>query len=392
MLKLIRFYESRGIRVVKALNQYLWNSEGKKYLDFHTGHGVAFLGHNNPYIIKSVISQLSKVSVLSTSFDIDVREEMLDVLSKVVPKHLTYTYLLNSGSEAVELALKLARKVTGRKSFVALKGSFHGRTFGALSLTWNPKYRKPFEPLLSDVRFINPGNVNDVDAVINEDVAAVVVEVVQGEGGVNVIDGSFLKEISKRALEVGALFIVDEVQTGFGRTGRIWAHEYHGLKPDIMVAGKALGGGFPVSAVFTTEYVASKVSKGDHGSTYGGNPIACAAVKASTEVLIKESVPERALTSGSKLKNLLINELKDLRIVRNVKGLGLMLGVELRIPPGNVIKCVQEHGVITLKAGTTVIRMLPPYMINEEDITWGVKAVSKCIKELNDRITHGSIK
>ncbi|HDN76094.1 MAG TPA: aminotransferase class III-fold pyridoxal phosphate-dependent enzyme, partial [Acidilobales archaeon] len=160
MLKLIRFYESRGIRVVKALNQYLWNSEGKKYLDFHTGHGVAFLGHNNPYIIKSVISQLSKVSVLSTSFDIDVREEMLDVLSKVVPKHLTYTYLLNSGSEAVELALKLARKVTGRKSFVALKGSFHGRTFGALSLTWNPKYRKPFEPLLSDVRFINPGNVN----------------------------------------------------------------------------------------------------------------------------------------------------------------------------------------------------------------------------------------
>jgi len=392
MLKLIRFYESRGIKVAKALNQYLWDTEGKKYLDFHTGHGVAFLGHNNPHVIKSIINQLGKVSVSTTSFDVDIREELLNVLSKVTPKHLTYMYLLNSGSEAVELALKLARKVTGRKRFVALKGSFHGRTFGALSLTWNPKYRKPFEPLLMDVKFLNPSNVSDIDTTINEDVAAVIVEVVQGEGGVNIIDSFFLKELSRKAQEVGALLIIDEIQTGFGRTGKIWAHEYYGLKPDIMVAGKALGGGFPVSAVFTTDYVASKISKGDHGSTYGGNPVACAAVKASTEVLIRESVPEKALTSGLKLKELLINQLKDLRIVRDIRGIGLMLGIELRVPPNNVIRCAQEFGVITLKAGATVVRMLPPYMINEEDIAWGVKVATKCIKELNDRVTRGTTK
>ena len=390
MLKLLNFYDVRDLEISKAFGQYVWDSYGNKYLDMHTGHGVAFLGHNNPHIVNALIDQMRKVIITSTSFISRVRDEMLDALSHVIPSYLTYTYLLNSGSEAVELALKLSRRVTKRKVFVALKGSFHGRTFGALSVTWNLRYRKPFEPLISDVRFLGPGD--DIDKVIKEDVAAVIVEVIQGEGGVNVVDPKFLKSIWKRSLEVNALFIVDEVQTGFGRTGRVWAHEYVGIKPDIMTAGKALGGGFPVSAVFTNDFVASKISKGDHGSTYGGNPLACTAVKASTEVLINDSVHDKALVKGKELMGKLRKLLDGLEVVRDLRGLGLMIGIDLRTTPQEVIRCIQAKGVIVLKAGVTVIRLLPPYLINGEDIEWSSNAISECVKELNKRFISKALK
>ena len=380
MLKFLDFYDARGLEISRANGQYVWDTHGNKYLDMHTGHGVAFLGHNNPHVVSALTAQLRRVMIASASFSVGAREEMLNALSKIVPDYLTHVYLLNSGSEAVELALKLSRKVTGRRAFVALKGSFHGRTFGALSLTWNPRYRNPFKPLIEDVRFL--GLNDDPNKIIDEDVAAVIVEVVQGEGGVNVVSPNLLKALWRRALEVGALFIVDEVQTGFGRTGKVWAHEHVGIKPDIMTAGKALGGGFPVSAVFTNDYVASKIAKGDHGTTYGGNPLACAAVKAATEVLISDSVPDKALNKGQEIMERL-RKLKDIEVVRDIRGLGLMIGIDLRTIPTHVIRCAQSKGVITLKAGTTVVRLLPSYLINDKDIRWGVDAVSGCIEELN---------
>ena len=383
MLKYFRFYEERGLRIEKALNQYVWDLEGRKYLDLHTSHGVAFLGHNNPYIIDALSSQLRKLTISSTSFSTAVMGDMLDVLSKVVHRRFDYVTLLNSGSEAVELALKVARRVTGRKSLVAFTGSFHGRTLGALSVTFNPKYRRAFEPLIPGVKF---GKFNDVKAlenIINEGTAGVIVEVVQGEGGIKPAFQEFIRELRRRTNDVGALLIIDEVQTGFGRTGRIWAYEHYGIEADILVAGKAIGGGFPVSAVFMPEEVASRIVRGDHGSTYGGNPLACAAVKASAEVLIRDSVPIKAEVMGAELLKLLKSELLSLRAVRDIRGLGLMIGIELRFLPGSVLKCAQERGVLLLKAGSTVVRLLPPYMINREDIRWCVSVVRECIQRLS---------
>ncbi len=381
MLSLIRFYADRGLRVAKAFMQYVWDEGGRKYIDAHTGHGVAFLGHRNPAVVEAIKEQLEELMVLGHGFGARVVDEGLDALSKVTPGWVTHAYLLNSGSEAVELAIKLAKRATGRKGLVAFTGSFHGRTAGALSLTHNPRYRAPFEPLLPGVRFGRFNDPGDVDKVIDEGVAAVFIEPIQGEGGVRPATREFIRAVAERAAEAGALLVVDEIQTGFGRTGALWAHEAYGVRPDILLAGKAIGGGYPVSAVLTDEDVASSVRSGDHGSTYGGNPLAWAAVKATVNVLIRDNVPQRAAAAGEVLKKGLKARLRGSRLVRDVRGAGLMLGVELRTRPNQVLRCVQGKGVLALKAGATVVRLLPPYMINEEDVEAVVDAVTGCIEE-----------
>lgn len=381
MLSLIRFYADRGLRVAKAFMQYVWDEGGRKYIDAHTGHGVAFLGHRNPAVVEAIKEQLEELMVLGHGFGARVVDEGLDALSKVTPGWVTHAYLLNSGSEAVELAIKLAKRATGRKGLIAFTGSFHGRTAGALSLTHNPRYRAPFEPLLPGVRFGRFNEPGDVDKVIDEGVAAVFIEPIQGEGGVRPATREFIRAVAERAAEAGALLVVDEIQTGFGRTGALWAHEAYGVRPDILLAGKAIGGGYPVSAVFTNEDVASSVRSGDHGSTYGGNPLAWAAVKAAVNVLIHDNVPQRAAAAGEVLKKGLEARLRESRLVRDVRGAGLMLGVELRTRPTQVLRCVQGRGVLALKAGATVVRLLPPYMINEGDVEAVVDAVTGCIEE-----------
>ena len=381
MLSLIRFYADRGLRVAKAFMQYVWDEGGRKYIDAHTGHGVAFLGHRNPAVVEAIKEQLEELMVLGHGFGARVVDEGLDALSKVTPGWVTHAYLLNSGSEAVELAIKLAKRATGRKGLIAFTGSFHGRTAGALSLTHNPRYRAPFEPLLPGVRFGRFNEPDDVDKVIDEGVAAVFIEPIQGEGGVRPATREFIRAVAERAAEAGALLVVDEIQTGFGRTGALWAHEAYGVRPDILLAGKAIGGGYPVSAVFTNEDVASSVRSGDHGSTYGGNPLAWAAVKAAVNVLIHDNVPQRAAAAGEVLKKGLEARLRESRLVRDVRGAGLMLGVELRTRPTQVLRCVQGRGVLALKAGATVVRLLPPYMINEGDVEAVVDAVTGCIEE-----------
>lgn len=384
MLRLMRFYGDRGLTIVKAFMQYVWDDAGRRYVDAHTGHGVAFLGHRNPAVVEAIKEQVDEFMVLGHGFRARIVEEGLDALSKVVPRWVTHAYLLNSGSEAAELAIKLARRATGRKALVAFTGSFHGRTAGALSLTHNPRYRAPFEPLLPGVRFGRFNEVESVDEVIDEDVAAVFVEPIQGEGGVRPASREFMQAVASRAAEVGALLVVDEVQTGFGRTGRVWAHDAFGVVPDIILAGKAIGGGFPVSAVLTNEDVASAVRSGDHGSTYGGNPLAWAAVKASVDVLLKDKVPSKAGRAGEVIMRMLREGLASSRLVREVRGAGLMIGVELRVRPTEALKCIQERGVLALKAGATVVRLLPPYMINQSDAEAIVNAVTGCVKEAHN--------
>ncbi|MEM1528864.1 MAG: aminotransferase class III-fold pyridoxal phosphate-dependent enzyme, partial [Desulfurococcaceae archaeon] len=227
VLKYLRFYEDRGIWIERAEGQYVWDLAGNRYLDMHTGHGVAFLGHKHPHVVEALIEQLGKAMAVSTSFNTRIREEMLSVLSKVVPSTYEYVYLLNSGSEAVDFALTASRRITGRKKLVYFTGSFHGRTVGSLSVTSNPKYRKGAEPLLSDVYQLRFNDVEGVERGITDEVAGVIIELIQGEGGVNVASRDFIKALRERTEATGALLIVDEVQTGFGRTGSVWLFEQY---------------------------------------------------------------------------------------------------------------------------------------------------------------------
>lgn len=384
MLRYLNLYGLRGLRIVRGYGQYVWDINNRKYVDCHTGHGVAFLGHVNPRIVASIREQLENIVTLSSSYDHYLREETASALEKVTPRKYSYFYLLNSGSEAVDFALKVARKMTGRKKFLSFTGAFHGRTFGALSVTWNPKYRRPFEPLL-DAEFIKFNDVSAAESAITEDLAAVIVEPIQGEGGINPASNEFMKALREITEERNVLLVVDEIQTGFGRTGKVWASDLYNVYGDIMLAGKAIGGGIPVSIAFLRDDIGNSISEGDHGSTFGGNLLAMAAVKASVEVLLEENVPFKAETAGLRLMKGIKEICRDIKIVRDFRGAGLMIGVELRFDPKPVLEMLQHSGILALKAGTTVVRLLPPYLINDNDIDLIISALERCLSEENAR-------
>ncbi|MBP1357485.1 MAG: aspartate aminotransferase family protein [Sulfolobus sp.] len=382
-MKLISFFGSRNLRIVRGENQYVWDEKGNKYLDLHAGHGVAFFGHNNRTVIEYLTKQMNEIMTLTPAFETPIRDEMIKELETLTPPTFTNVFLQNSGAEAIELSLKIARKITKRKKFVAFKNSFHGRTFGALSVTWNKRYREPFEPLL-DVEFLNFNNIDELKK-IGEDTAAVIVEPVQGEGGVNPAKPEFMKALREITKEKGTLLIVDEVQTGFGRTGKVWAFEHFGIEPDIFTAGKAIGGGFPVSAVFMPDWIAQILEEGDHGSTYGSNPLAAAAVTAACKVLKAYDVAEQARIKGEAFMKLLRENLSEYRSVREIRGLGLMIGTDLRFNPSWAINVMQNERVIALKAGITTIRFLPPFMITKEDMEWALNAARRGIVETESK-------
>ena len=380
-MKLVSFFCNRGLKIVKGEDQYVWDENGVKYLDLHTGHGVAFLGHRNKIVVEYLNRQMNEIMTLTTAFSSSIRDEMLSELEYVKPDGLDNVFLLNSGSEAVELAVKIAKKITKRKKFVAFKNSFHGRTFAALSLTWNKKYREPFEPLMDDVIFAEFNNIESLK-VVDDTIAGIIVEPVQGEGGVIPAQLDFMKALRDIADNTGSILIVDEVQSGFGRTGKIWAYQHFNIKPDIMTAGKAIGGGFPVSAVFMPDWIASKLDEGDHGSTYGGNPLAMAAVTASVKVLKNDNVINNVSEKGKNFIDLLKVNLKDFDIVRNIRGLGFMIGIDMRINPSSIIKALQEERILSLKAGVTTIRFLPPYMITYDDMRNTVDTLRKIFQKI----------
>jgi len=389
MVRLIRFFAPRGIRVSRAQGQYVWDSEGRRYLDFHTGNGAALLGHLNPYVMRRLREQMEKVTVLPPLYDSEALEEALSALGRILPPHLGNVFFQNSGSEAVELALKLARKRTRRRKAIAFTGSFHGRTFGALSVTFSRTYREGYEPFPFEVEFLPFNSIEDLRR-IGEDVAAAIVEPVQGEGGLTPATDEFLRELEGRCREVGAYLIVDEVQSGFGRTGLVWDHLRANVRPDIMVAGKSIGGGFPVSLVAVTDEIASRVEEGEHGSTHGGNPLALAAVTGGVEALLSDDVPSKARAASE----LLFAGLKEVAaengdLVRSVKGKGLMLGLELRFNPSQAIKDLQSRGLLSLKAGTTVLRFLPPYVITHGDIEWAVARTAESLSAFRASRTQG---
>jgi acetylornithine/LysW-gamma-L-lysine aminotransferase len=367
--------------IVRGEGCWLYDADGRRYLDLGSAQGVTLLGHCHPSLSRAIAEQAQTLISCPNFLYNDVRARFAARLVEVLPPHLKHVFLANSGAEAIDGAIKFARLTTGRTRLIAFRSAFHGRTVGALSLTWEKKYREPFLPLLDTVH-LPYNNLAKVDEALDESVAAVFVEVVQGEGGVNIGDGDFLRGVEQLCRERGALLVIDEIQTGFGRTGRWFGFEHHDLQPDIICLAKGLGAGFPMGAIAYTERVQEKLYVGAHGSTFGGNPLACAAGLAAIQTYQSEGLIERSARLGDYFLCRLREELADLALVRDVRGLGLMLAVELRQKAGPYLKALMEtHGVIALPAGPNVIRFLPPLIITEEEIEIGVQATAAVLRQ-----------
>jgi acetylornithine/LysW-gamma-L-lysine aminotransferase len=361
---------------------WVYDEDGKKYLDLGSAQGVAMLGHCHPGVTRAIQEQAETLTLCPSYLYNDKRAEFADALVGVLPTHLPHVFLANSGAEAMDGALKFARLFTKRPAFVATTKGFHGRTLGALSVTWEPKYREGFLPLL-ETTHVQFNDAAALDKAITDQTAAVVLEVVQGESGVNVGTPDFLKAAERLCKERGAVLIVDEIQTGFGRTGKWFAVEHAGIAPDIMCLAKGLGGGFPMGALAYTKAIRDVLSAGAHGSTFGGSPLACAAGLAAIEAYRDGNLIKRSAILGANMRNTLRGALEGVGVVRDIRGLGLMIAVELRTKVAPVLKSLMvNHGVIALPAGPTVLRLLPPLVITEKEIDVGVQAIAKAIKEL----------
>lgn len=371
------------LRLVRGEGARVWDDQGREYIDCVGGHGVGIVGHANPYVLEAIETQAKKLIVCSETFYHEERALLYKELLDVMPEYMGSVFLCNSGTEAIEAAIKFARLLTGRKKIVALKRGFHGRTFGALSATWNPKYREPFEPLVPGFVHVEPENGEELEKAIDEDTAAFIFEPVQGEGGVYPISGGFLRFAQDLCKSKGALFISDEIQTGFCRTGKFFGFQWHDLSPDMVCLAKGMAGGLPIGAVVMRESL-GKVPSRTHGSTFGGNPLSCAAARAAIRFMREKVLDKRA----EKLGGLFIDGLKsiDSPFVKDVRGLGLMIGIELKKRSAPYLKALAEEGVLALQAGPTVMRFLPPLVISEEEILFVVDKVRRVLsRDVSDR-------
>jgi len=367
-------YTKHDLLIVRGQGARVWDAEGNEYIDCVGGYGVANLGHGNPEVVEAVKRQAETLMVMPQTLPTPARGEFYRTLVSLLPPELNRVFPVNSGTEANEAALKFARAHTGRKKFVAAKRGFSGRTMGSLSVTWEPKYREPFAPLIEPVAFIPYNDVEALKEAVDEETAAVILEPVQGEGGVRPATPEFLQAAREITREKGALLILDEIQTGMGRTGRRFAFEHYGVVPDILTLAKALGGGVPIGAAVMRKEVAESMPKGGHGTTFGGNPLAMAAGVAAIRYLERTRLWERAAELGPWFMEKL-REIPSPKI-REVRGLGLMVGLELKEKSAPYIqKLEKEHRILTLQAGPTVIRFLPPLVIDREDLERVVEAV-----------------
>ena len=362
-------YQRFPVTIEKGLGSRVWDTDSNEYIDCMGGYGVALVGHRNERVVNALKSQLEKIITVHSSLYNKTREEFLRMLISIAPKGLSQVHLINSGSESVEAAIKFARKFTGKKGMIAMNGSYHGKSIGALSLTFNPKYRKMFQPLVEKTSFAKFGNIESLRSTIDEDTGFVILEPIQGESGINVAPEGFLQEVRKLCDERGILLIFDEIQTGLGRTGRMWASEYWNTSPDIMCLAKGIAGGVPMGATLVKSEILGVMSKGEHTSTFGGNPLSCAAGIATLQALTQDGLIENAEKMGKKLYEGLENLKEKHKIVREIRGKGLMIGVELKFEVKNILMDGIKSGVLFLYSGRNILRLLPPLVISEEDVT-----------------------
>lgn len=369
-------YVKRDLTIVRGEGAILYDAAGNRYIDCVGGQGSANLGHAHPAILAALERQMRDLISCPELFHNPVRAQFQDALCQAA--NMPRVFLCNSGAEANEGAIKMARLVTGRTGIVAAMRGFHGRTMGALSATWEKTYRQPFEPLVPNFRHVPYNNIEKMADAIDDITAAVLLEVVQGEGGVHPANEGYLRAVRQLCDERGALLILDEVQTGFGRTGCLFAHQADGVQPDLMCLAKSIAGGVPMGAVLMGERIGA-ISPSAHGSTFGGSPLACAAGLAALDVYQNTDLIPRARQLGEAVMMYIRENMPTM--AREVRGRGFMIGIELRGKVAPVLKALQARGVLALPAGATVLRLLPPLVIEESDL-W--TAINTVIDVLND--------
>jgi acetylornithine/LysW-gamma-L-lysine aminotransferase len=372
-------YPQRPIAIVRGRGVQVFDAHGKAYLDMTSGQGVAILGHGHPAVVAALERQARRLITCPEIFFNDQRAALYRELVACLPPGMERIFLCNSGAEAVEGALKLARLLTGRRRVLAMRRGFHGRTLGALSATWEPRYRGAFEPLLDGFHHLPFNDLQAAQAAIDGETAAVLMEVVQGEGGVHAAQESYLRGVRALCRERGALLILDEIQTGMGRTGRWWACQHYGVVPDVICLGKGIAGGLPMG-VLAWRGELGGFSRGAHGSTFGGNPLACAAARGTLGALKEGQLPERAASLGAWFMERLRGI--DHPMVREVRGLGLMIGLQLRRRVTPVLQALMGHGVLALPAGRTTLRLLPPLVVEKGDLEVAATAIEAALEEV----------
>lgn len=360
----IDIYPKRDITLVSGSGATVTDDQGRDYIDCAAGIGVASVGHANPKVAAALADQATRLITCPGIFPNDVRARLLELLVSIAPAGLERAFLCNSGTEAVEAALKFARHSTGRTNVVSAMRGYHGRTMGALSATHKKEYREPFQPLPGGFSYVPYNKIDKLDAAVDDDTAAVIIELVQGEGGVRPATAEFVTAVREITSRKGALLIVDEVQTGFCRTGAMFACDHHGLMPDMLCVAKAMAGGVPMGAVLANDRIGPL--RGLHGSTFGGNPLACAAAIAAIGFMRDENLADRAEAAGARLEAALADRLPA--SVREFRRTGLMVGLELRERVQPYLVKLMEAGVLALPAGPTVLRLLPPLVITDEQI------------------------
>jgi len=376
-------YKKFKLIFVKGKGNYLWDIDGKKYLDFFPGWGVNNLGHCHPKVISAIRDQISKLIFIPNNY--------YNLAQAKLAKELIYysfkgkVFFCNSGAEANEAAIKLARKFGEGKRYeiISFENSFHGRTLGALALTGQEKYHRGFEPLPEGFRIVKFNDLEETKKAINEKTVAIILELIQGEGGINVADKDFVLGLRKLCDENNLLLIIDEVQTGIGRTGRLFCYQHYGITPDIMTLAKALGGGLPIGCMIVNEKYASVLKPGEHASTFGGGPVVCKSALAVLKTIQKEKL----LSHTQRMGEYLISKLNNLKerfpeIIKEIRGMGLMVGIELN-REGNIVveKCL-EKGLLINCTHEKVLRLMPALIINKKEIDRAIGILDKVMGQL----------
>ncbi|HEX6294578.1 MAG TPA: acetylornithine/succinylornithine family transaminase [Nitrososphaeraceae archaeon] len=358
-------YQRFPINISKGKGAIVWDVSGKEYIDCMGGYGVALVGYCNDRVINAIKNQLDNLITCHMSVYNNTRLKFLQKMSKISPKELSKVFFSNSGAEAIEAALKFSRKYTGKNGIIAMTGGYHGKTFGALSVTYNEKYRKSFQPLLEGVKFVPYNNPSKIEDSLDSSIGTVIIEPIQGETGIIVPSEDFLQKVRKICDQNNLVLIFDEIQTGLGRTGKMWAGEHWSTTPDIMCLAKGIAGGLPMGLTLCKPEILDAMKLGEHSSTFAGNPLSCAAGIATIDSLIEENLVGNAAKVGNLFKNGLLELKENHRIVRDVRGLGLMLALELRFDIKDVLFEGIKEGLLMLYSGRNIIRLLPPLVIDE---------------------------
>jgi len=369
-------HSEKPIPFERGEGAYLYDEEGTEYLDFGASYACTPLGHCHPAVTGAVTEQLEALTFVQASFPVEARERAYAALAATAPGRLENVWFCNSGTEANEAALKFARSATGDSKIVATMQGFHGRTMGALATTWPGEYREPFEPLIGDVDFVPYGDEDAMAEAVDEDTAAVIVEPIQGEGGINLPPEGYLEAVRAVTGRAGAAMIVDEVQAGNGRTGAFWAVEHTNAVPDMVTTAKGLGNGLPVGATLCADWIAE--GAGSHNSTFSGGPVVAAAVNATVSNIVTRDLPAHAAEMGAYLAREIEAAIGD--DIREVRGEGLLLGIELTRGANRVARDLAiEENVLVLPAGRTVVRLLPPLTIGKAEADAAVAALSEVV-------------